>query len=173
MIDLEHLRGATDIRLIMVCMGNICRSPAAEVVMRDRLERHGLTHITVDSAGTGNWHEGDGADRRSVNAWEARGYRHTHRARAFRREWASERDLILVMDENNHSTLVSRHPQAGERIAYLRSFDPALSHVDPAAEPDLLEVPDPYYGGADGFESMLDMIERACDGLAQRLADLR
>ena len=155
-------------RIIMVCMGNICRSPAAAVVLRSMLEEAGLSHIEVDSAGTGGWHEGDGADQRSRAAWERRGYSGAHRARQFRREWFDERDLILVMDANNYETLIARtnNPAHVAKVRYLRSFDPSLSTV---ADADSLEVPDPYYGGAQGFEHMLDLIERACSGLVSEL----
>ena len=174
MIDLEHLRDADEIRVIMVCLGNICRSPSAEAVMRERVATHGLDHVIVDSAGTGDWHQGEGADRRAVHAWEARGYEHAHRARQFRREWFDERDLILVMDDANRSALLSRAPGKAENIFYLRQFDPELAHIDPdGRDAALLHVPDPYFGGPEGFETMLDMIERACDGLVERLQALR
>lgn len=155
-------------RIIMVCMGNICRSPAAEVVLRSMLTDAGLDHIEVDSAGTGGWHEGDGADSRSQAAWERRGYRHRHRARKFRTEWFDERDLILVMDQDNYATLSGRTRNDGQRakIRYLREFDPLAGDPTDAAN---LEVPDPYYGGVDGFEHMLDLIERACAGLVEAL----
>lgn len=166
MTELEHLRGADEVRIIMVCLGNICRSPAAEVVLRQRLHEAGLTHVTVDSAGTGGWHEGDGANPRSIAAWERRGYEGDHRARQFRHEWFAQRDLILVMDDDNYETLVSRAPDtdAATRIHYLRAFD---------ADAQDRIVPDPYYGTESDFEHMLDLIERACDGLVARLVELR
>lgn len=159
-------RGET--RIIMVCMGNICRSPAAEVVLRQYLADAGVEDVLVDSAGTGGWHEGDGADPRSRAAWERRGYTGRHTARQFRPQWFEERDLILVMDEDNHATLSARTraPEHHAKIRYLRSFDPALAGV---TDPALLEVPDPYYGGTDGFEHMLDLIEAACAGLVDEL----
>ena len=155
-------------RIIMVCMGNICRSPAAEVVLRSLLADAGLEHIKVDSAGTGGWHEGDGADPRSQTTWERRGYSGLHTARQFRREWFDERDLILVMDSNNYETLLARtaDPAHHAKVRYLRSYDPALVGVD---DIEVLEVPDPYYGGPQGFEHMLDLIESACDGLVAEL----
>lgn len=174
MNHLEHLRGADEIRIIMVCLGNICRSPSAEAVMRERVATHGLQHVVVDSAGTGDWHQGDGADRRAVKAWESRGYEHAHRARQFQSEWFTERELILVMDEDNRNTLLSRATGSTDHIHYLREFDPALAHVDPnGPNADALHVPDPYFGGPEGFEEMLDMIERACDGLVERLQAIR
>ena len=161
----------SELRIIMVCMGNICRSPAAEVVLRHKLDAAGIDWVQVDSAGTGGWHEGDGADPRSQSTWERRGYAGNHIARQFRREWFDERDLILVMDSDNYETLLSRttQPEHHAKVRYLRSYDPALADVEGA---DALEVPDPYYGGPQGFERMLDLIERACDGLIPRLQAL-
>ncbi len=161
-MNLDDLRGRDEIRIIMVCMGNICRSPAAEVVLRQKLQDSGLTHVIVDSAGTGAWHEGEGANARSVSTWEKRGYRGTHTARQFRKQWFRERDLILVMDDNNYETLIALAPDAdaADRVHYLRAFDP---HATDTA------VPDPYYGGMEGFEHMLDLIESACDALVEQL----
>ena len=164
-MNLEHLRDVPEVRIMMVCMGNICRSPAAEVVLRSKLADAGLSHVVVDSSGTGGWHEGEGANPKSVVTWEKRGYRGTHSARQFRTQWFHERDLILVMDDDNYSTLIGRAPDeaAKARIRYLREFDSARTD---------LEVPDPYYGGMDGFEHMLDLIEVACDGLVAALQSL-
>lgn len=166
MNDLQHLAGKRPISVMMVCMGNICRSPAAEVVLRHKLDQAGITHVDVDSSGTGGWHEGEGANPRSVRTWEKRGYRGQHTARQFRPEWFIERDLILVMDEINYETLSSRAPneQAMTKVQYLRAFE---------VEADDLIVPDPYYGGMEDFEHMLDLVERACDGLVAHLQQLR
>lgn len=167
-MTLRHLRDTGELRIMMVCMGNICRSPAAEIVLREKLSAAHIDWVTVDSAGTGAWHEGDGANPRSRNAWERRGYRGDHTARGFRTQWFDERDLILVMDETNHATLLDRTNQLHhhEKIHYLRSFDPALAGI---TDPGTLEVPDPYYGGPQDFEHMLDLIERACEGLVAQL----
>ena len=170
MIELPPSLDGFPARIIMVCMGNICRSPAAEVVLRQKLVAAGIDGISVDSAGTGGWHEGDDADPRSRAAWERRGYRGTHIARQFRTEWFDERDLILAMDTDNLTTLQarSRTETQRRRITLLRAFDPAVGISDSTAV-TLLEVPDPYYGGPEGFEHMLDLIEAACDGLVARL----
>mgnify|MGYP003335132708 FL=1 len=158
MTDLQHLAGRERIRVMMVCMGNICRSPAAAVVLQHKLAEAGLTHVDVDSSGTGGWHEGEGANPRSITTWEKRGYRGTHTARQFRREWFEERDLILVMDDNNYETLISRAPNdtVTSKVQYLRVFDPDAADVT---------VPDPYYGHNDGFELVLDLLEDACTAL--------
>ena len=138
------------LRVLMVCMGNICRSPTAEAVLRQRLAAHGLiTQVEVDSAGTGGWHVGEAPDSRAQRHALRRGY-DLSRLRARRVVEADfERfDLLLAMDEDNLSELQRLKP-AGAR-AELRLF---------AA----VEVPDPYQGGAQGFESVLDLIEQASD----------
>ncbi len=170
MIELPPTLDGRPARIIMVCMGNICRSPAAEVVLRHKLGAAGIDAIAVDSAGTGGWHAGDGADPRSRAAWERRGYRGGHTARQFQAEWFDERDLILAMDVDNLTTLRARTRTEAQvrRITLLRAFDPAVQDAD-ARDLTHLEVPDPYYGGAEGFEHMLDLIEAACDGLVARL----
>jgi protein-tyrosine phosphatase len=171
-MTIEHLRDLDQVRIIMVCMGNICRSPAAEVVLRQKLSAANINDVHVDSAGTGGWHEGDGADPRSQAAWERRGYRGRHTARQFQKHWFDERDLILVMDADNYSTMLNwtNEPEHVAKLHFLRAFDPSLTD---ASDVHAVEVPDPYYGGAQGFEHMLDLIERACDGLVQELRALR
>lgn len=152
-------------RVIMVCLGNICRSPAAEMVLRAKLDEAGLGHIEVDSAGTGGWHEGEGPDQRSQAAWERRGYTGRHIARQFRKQWFDERDLIVAMDRSNLETLRSgaRTDEQRARIRLLREFDRS------ERSGEVLDVPDPYFGGAEGFEEMMDLIEHACDGLVEWL----
>ena len=164
-MTLDQLRGLNEIRIMMVCMGNICRSPAAEVVLKAKLAAAGLSHVVVDSSGTGGWHEGEGANPKSIVTWEKRGYRGSHKARQFRAPWFHERDLILVMDDENFHTLIARAPdeESKARVRYLREFDALATER---------EVPDPYYGGMDGFEYMLDLIESACDGLVAELQAL-
>ena len=145
------------LRVLMVCMGNICRSPTAEAVLRQRLAAHGLnTQVEVDSAGTGGWHVGEPPDSRAQRHAKERGYDLSRlRARRVVEADFQRFDLLLAMDEDNLSELQRLKP-AGAR-AELRLF---------AA----VEVPDPYQGGAQGFENVLDLIEQASDGL---LAELR
>jgi protein-tyrosine phosphatase len=147
-------------RICFVCMGNICRSPTAEVVMRARLVEAGLSdRVVVDSAGTGGWHVGRGADERAVETLQAHGYDgDAHVARQFDPAWFDDRDLIVAMDAENLRALHrAASPDQQAKIVMLRSFDPA-SDADQ-------DVPDPYYGGADGFENVLALVEAACDGL--------
>lgn len=153
----------TSFPLTFVCLGNICRSPMAEAVMRQRLQEAGLAEVVrVDSAGTGDWHIGDDIDRRAKATLASRGYLLTHSARQFQPGWFAERDLVLGMDDDNRRDLqrMAADPHDRAKVHLLRAFDPAATD---------LEVPDPYYGDASGFPQVLDIIETACDGLLQQL----
>jgi protein-tyrosine phosphatase len=149
------------VRILFVCMGNICRSPTAEGVMRHLLAEEGLEDvIELDSAGTGGWHAGDPPDRRATAAARARGIVLDGAARQVRPEDFEDFDLILVADRDNLRDMLAIAPPGTERkVRLLREFDP---HSEGA--PDL-DVPDPYYGGERGFEDVLDLVEAACRGL--------
>ena len=154
-------------RLLFVCMGNICRSPTAEGVMRHLLRKEGLEdEITIDSAGTGAWHVGNPPDRRATAAAAARGIVLEGAARQVRPSDFDDYDLLLVADRENLADLRAIAPgeAARAKVRLLREFDPASEGA-----PDL-DVPDPYYGGPDGFEDVLDLVEAACRGL---LAEIR
>jgi protein-tyrosine phosphatase len=148
-------------RICFVCTGNICRSPIAEVVLRRLVEDDGLAgSVEVDSAGTGAWHLGDGADPRAVDVLRGNGYDGSaHRARAFAADWFADRDLVVALDRGHLRSLTSAARGETERgkVRLLRSFDPD-------APPDA-DVADPYYGGARDFAGVLDQVERACRGL--------
>ncbi|MGW6139027.1 low molecular weight protein-tyrosine-phosphatase [Streptomyces sp. NPDC055140] len=147
-------------RVCFVCTGNICRSPMAESVFRARIHEAGLDGLVeVDSAGTGGWHEGDGADHRTVSVLAAGGYESGHRARQFSASWFSRLDLVIALDAGHLRTLrfLAPTPEDAEKVRLLRSYDPSAG-TD-------LDVPDPYYGGIDGFEECLRMVEAASDGL--------
>jgi protein-tyrosine phosphatase len=134
----------------------------AEVVLRSVLDRHGLTDVIVDSAGTGGWHVGEPMDERASAALTVAGYDGSrHRARRFDERWFAERDLILAMDRDNLRAL-RRIAPAGSDVRLLRSFDPDA--------PEGAEVPDPYYGGAEGFTQVLAMVEAAAEGVAEHAA---
>ena len=152
-------------RVCFVCSGNICRSPTAEAVLRRQLADAGLAgQVAVDSAGLGDWHVGAGADRRSAAALRQRGYpAWEHRARQFRASDFADRDLVVALDAAHERDLRALAPTAADRdkVRLLRSYDPVAA----AAGPGELDVPDPYYGGADGFERVLDLVEAACRGL--------
>jgi len=153
------------IRLLFVCMGNICRSPTGEGVMRGLLREQGLEDVVaVDSAGTGDWHLGDPPDPRATAAAAARGVALAGAARQVTAADFEDHDLILAADRRNLRDLLAVAPDdARDRIHLLREFDPAS-----AGAPDL-DVPDPYYGGDDGFEHVLDLVEAACRGLLDSL----
>jgi protein-tyrosine phosphatase len=156
--------GASPVRsVLMVCMGNICRSPTAEVVLRHRLQRAGLAdHITVDSAGTHAGHTGEPPDERSIAHAGRRGY--DLRGLRARRVTAADFeafDLVVAMDADNLEALQRLcPPEHHTRLVRLLDYAPGARQRD---------VPDPYYGGAGGFERVLDLVEQGCDGLLQYL----
>ncbi|MGW4443741.1 low molecular weight protein-tyrosine-phosphatase [Streptomyces sp. NPDC004682] len=147
-------------RVCFVCTGNICRSPMAASVLRARVAEAGLENlIEVDSAGTGGWHEGDDADPRAVSVLDEHGYGTVHTARQFEPSWFARLDLVIALDTGHLKALRRLAPTEADarKVRLLRSYDPTAG--------DDLDVPDPYYGGRDGFEECLEMVERASDGL--------
>lgn len=168
---------ANPYRITTVCLGNICRSPMAEVVLQERIRQAGFADLVqVDSAGTGDWHLGYPADERAQRELARSGYppASDHKARQINHTWMSELDLILVMDSSNYTNVQEIINQSGHapELVMFRSFDPDLAHLD-AAQLDAphpeLDVPDPYYGTGNGFTVVLNMIERATDGLIAQL----
>ena len=164
---------STPLRITAVCLGNICRSPIAEAVIRDRATTAGLgSLVTVDSAGTGDWHLGHGADPRSLSTLASHGYQlEGHISRRIDADWFDGLDLVLAMDSSNYRDLLAlaTMTDSDPDVCMLRSFDPALAYLE-APHPEL-DVPDPYYGGRDGFGAVLSMIEAAADGLVRELPD--
>jgi protein-tyrosine phosphatase len=149
--------------VLFVCLGNICRSPTAEAVFRERADRAGLgKRIHVDSAGTGDWHVGHPPDRRAIAHAARRGYDLTPlRARQVTREDFRRFGWILAMDEDNLRDLAAMRPDAfGGHLGLMLDLAPALG---------VREVPDPYYGGGDGFERVLDLLEEASERLLERV----
>ena len=146
-------------RIALVCLGNICRSPMAHVVLEARLHDAGLGDVVeVTSSGTGGWHVGNPMDPRAADTLTAAGYDGSrHRARQYDASWPEAYDLVLVMDRSNLADVGGRT----DRTGLFRDFDP----VDPGTD-----VPDPYYGGADGFEEVLHMVERTSDAIVTALA---
>ncbi|MCK9799645.1 protein-tyrosine-phosphatase [Pseudomonas chlororaphis] len=149
-------------RVLFVCLGNICRSPSAEGVLRHKLHEAGLgDQVEVASAGTGDWHIGKAPDARSQRAALRRGYDlSAQRAQQVSRDDFARYDLIFAMDHSNLSHLKALQPAQGkaELDLFLRRFDAPLE-----------EVPDPYYDGEQGFEQVLDLLEQACDRLVIEL----
>jgi protein-tyrosine phosphatase len=145
--------------IALVCLGNICRSPTAHVVLEERLAAAGLDdRVSVRSSGTGDWHVGRPMDTRAAATLERAGYDPSrHRAQQYDDSWAAEDDLVLAMDHDNLADLGG----PSDRVAMFRDFDPSGVGED---------VPDPYYGGADGFREVLTMVERTSDALVSLLA---
>ncbi|KWF23848.1 low molecular weight protein-tyrosine-phosphatase [Burkholderia pseudomultivorans] len=153
----------TRVAICFVCLGNICRSPTAEGVMRHQVEAAGLAgRVDVDSAGTGDWHVGEPPDTRAQAAARLRGYDLSAlRARQVSAADFERFDLLLAMDEANLAELCRRcPPQHRDKVRLLMEFAPGAAET---------EVADPYFGGAQGFEQVLDQVERACEGLLQTL----
>lgn len=156
-------------RIALVCLGNICRSPIAHVVLDERLRQAGLDdQVEVSSSGTGAWHVGEPMDRRAAAVLRDAGYDPSrHRARTFSADWFDNHDLVLAMDRSNLADILDQAPSSGSDEGHVRMF----REFDPEAVDDD-EVPDPWYGGADGFRDVLAMVERTTDGLIDRLPGL-
>ncbi|MFH1498695.1 MAG: low molecular weight protein-tyrosine-phosphatase [Verrucomicrobiota bacterium] len=150
---------AQPLRILFVCMGNICRSPAGEGVLRAQVAAAGLAgRVEIDSAGTIGFHAGQPADRRMRTAAARRGYELTSRARQVTPADLTRFDLILTMDEDNRRGVLALARDEGQR-ARVRAFcEFCQTHAD-------TEVPDPYYGGEQGFEHVLDLLEDGCAGV--------
>ncbi len=150
-------------RVLFVCLGNICRSPTAEGVMQHLVDQAGAD-IELDSAGTGGWHAGERADARMRKHASKRGYDLTSRARAFDRGVDFEAfDLIVAMDDDNLANLRRQDRQGRYAHKLVKMTDYCSRHRE-------REVPDPYYGGPDGFERVIDIIEDAAEGLLRELS---
>ncbi len=151
----------TPYRVALVCLGNICRSPMAAVVLERRVAEAGLgDRVEVVSAGTGPWHVGEPMDQRAAARLSAAGYDPTrHRAQRIDPGWFERCDLLLVMDAQNHADVTALAARTGGR-AEVRMFRDA----DPDGPGD---VPDPFFGGDDGFTDVLGMVERTAAALVQ------
>ena len=149
-------------KLLFVCLGNICRSPTAHAVMRQKLADAGI-NIEVESAGTSASHKGEAPDPRSVRQGMQAGYDFSGiRSRPVQEQDFADYDLILAMDNDNLRVLQQRCPPIYQhKVQLLLQYHPAY--------PQYSEVPDPYYGGAKGFALVLSLIEQGCDGLLQQL----
>ncbi len=154
---------AAKIRILFVCMGNVCRSPLARGALERLLEQTGLLpYVELDTAGTHAYHEGRGADPRAAAVAARRGMDlSAHRARRFRDEDFERFDYILALDRENLAYLEERAPaEHRHKVRLLLSFCPELGRE---------EVPDPYYGGLQGFDLVMDLVEAAAEALVRRL----
>jgi len=152
------------IRICFVCLGNICRSPTAEAVMRHVVRQERLESvIEIDSAGTGSWHVGESADSRARQTARSRGFDLGGEARQFRAPDFKRFEYVVAMDRANRRDLraMARSDEERESVHLLRDFDPGGERG--------LEVPDPYYGGPDGFEIVFDICEAACRGMLEHI----
>ena len=156
----NSLKNKEKIRILFVCLGNICRSPAAEGVMKAIVDANGdSSRFEIDSAGTGNYHIGDLPDRRMRVHAQHRGYNLTHRCRQVTPSDFEDFDLIVAMDESNRRNLCSIAPtvEAENKIVMMAEFADLATRYD--------HIPDTYYEGAEGFELVLDLLESACANL--------
>ena len=154
------------IRIQFVCLGNICRSPLAKVVFREKVEQAGLSeHFEIVSSGTGNWHVGEKADDRMRQTAKRNNLSlEEHRASQFQAEDLEAYDHIFVMDKSNLNDVLhlDEGDEHGGKVRLFREFDP---------DPGDYQVPDPYHGGREGFENVYDIVERTSDMLLHRLVD--
>ena len=152
-------------RILFVCLGNICRSCTAEEIMRTILHREGMEReVEVDSAGLISYHQGEQADSRMRAHASRRGYHITHLSRPVRTTDFYDFDLIIGMDDSNISGLHDMAPGIEEESKIHRMTEYCIHKVTD-------HVPDPYYGGAQGFENVIDILEDACEGLLKKLKD--
>lgn len=149
--------------ILFVCLGNICRSPLAEGIFRDRVAKRGLTdRFEIDSAGTGGWHVGEPADARAAMVAESHGVTLESRARQVTEDDLARYDYVIAMDRDNLAELerMAAGVEDAAELHLLREFDPAGTGE---------EVPDPYYGGASGFEAVYDMVNRSCEAFLEHV----
>ena len=149
-------------RICFVCLGNICRSPTAEGIFQHKVKEHGLgSYFYVDSAGTGAYHVGEKANATSRSVAESHGVPLLSRARQFDSDDFNEFDLILAMDASNHANILTLKSSATTaQVEMMRRFDPQGTSED---------VPDPYYGGLNGFEDVFSILERSSEELLNQL----
>ncbi len=153
-----------NINLLFVCLGNICRSPAAEGIMKKMIKEEKLDdRVFIDSAGTSNWHEGRLPDERMQQHGSKRGYNFNSTARTFRSSDFEKFDYIIVMDTNNYNNVkkLAVTQEDVDKIHRMTDFSIDFSDQD--------HVPDPYYGGDDGFNFVMDLLEDAAKGLMKEV----
>tara|TARA_B100001287_G_scaffold189394_1_gene159972 strand:+ start:2014 stop:2478 length:465 start_codon:yes stop_codon:yes gene_type:complete len=150
-------------KLLMVCLGNICRSPLAQGILESKIAKSNLKDIIVDSAGTGNWHSGSAPDQRSIEIAKENGIDISkQKARQFNTEDFNLFDKIFVMDTSNYATLLrlSSSERDSEKIKLI---------LDYSFQNKRSSVPDPYYGGSDGFKIVFQLLDQACEEIMKEL----
>ncbi|MDR1503772.1 MAG: low molecular weight phosphotyrosine protein phosphatase [Prevotella sp.] len=150
-------------KILFVCLGNICRSPAAEGILKRMVREQGLDDkISVDSAGTSGYHDGDLPDHRMRQHGARRGYKFDSRSCRFTSLDFDRFDVILAMDDSNYHNIMRLAPdlESEKKVYRMVDFSKRFGHD---------HIPDPYYSGADGFELVLDLLEDACEGLLDKL----
>lgn len=161
---IEQLRSQDNIRVLFICLGNICRSPAAEGIFRDIVNEKGMAdRFIIDSAGLYGGHAGELPDKRMRVHAARRGYDLTHHSRPVKAGDFEDFDIILPMDASNYQRLRALTPTVEDEGKIVMTTD--FCRLHPWAD----HVPDPYYEGAEGFENVLDLLEDACNGLADAL----
>jgi protein-tyrosine phosphatase len=161
-------RDNPEMKILLVCLGNICRSPTAEAALREALAEAGLDgRVEVDSAGTGDWHVGNPPDERMTKAAAAVGLELSGRARQVTPGDLRAYDLVLGMDRHNVADLraMAGDDELAQRVRLFRDFAPDAE----AGEP--LDVPDPYYGGPEGFEHVVEVVRAAARGVVDHVRD--
>jgi protein-tyrosine phosphatase len=151
-------------KILFVCLGNICRSTMAEGIFKHKIKQLGLSKIDADSAGTGAWHIGSDPDHRTLETLQKHGITYFHKGRQVKSSDAMQFDYILAMDESNYKDLQSILPTSYENLYMIRDFDPE----GPG------DVPDPYYGGNSGFEKVYQLLDRSIEAfIREQITDER
>jgi protein-tyrosine phosphatase len=151
------------IKIIFVCLGNICRSPLAEAICDQKIKNRGLTNeLTCDSAGTANYHVGENPDPRSIRTARDHGIPINHKGQQFTITLADQFDYWVAMDRSNYRNMISELGEEPDQLILMRDFDKENSGAD---------VPDPYYGGDDGFEKVYQILDRSIDSFLDFLIE--
>lgn len=162
---MQRIDNQKEYKVLFVCLGNICRSPAGEGIFKKMVNEEGLDHyIKVDSAGTSGYHDGELPDHRMRRHGAKRGYTFDSLSRKFTARDFDKFDLILAMDDSNYYNILALAPDLEAEKKVRRMVDFSRKYVHD-------HVPDPYYSGTDGFELVLDLLEDACKGLLEEIKE--
>ena len=147
-------------KILFVCLGNICRSPMAEAIFNHKIREKGLENRFLgDSAGTANYHVGDLPDPRTVETVAKNGIKIHHYGQQFKKNHAEEFDYLIAMDRSNQKNMLAVLPDRSKEVHLMRDFDPVQNG----------DVPDPYYGGINGFDQVFEILDRSIDKLIDQL----